>query len=191
MLGELEETRTRDPRRCEMTVTAREVGVVPQPRLLEWLQQNGVEYEVHEHPPTITATATARAEGIDPRSFAKTVCVVTDTAFALVVVDAVDRVDLLKVRQILAADDVRLASEAEIGELAPDCEIGTIPPVGQLFDVRVIADYAVRDDPEISFHAGSHSHTVHVDRAAWEKAAHVVYADLVLVDDDRPAWALS
>ncbi|MEX1173415.1 MAG: YbaK/EbsC family protein [Chloroflexota bacterium] len=174
-----------------MAANIQDVGAVPQPRLLEWLRVNGVDHEIHEHATTITATATARAEGIDPRRFAKTVCVIADDRPALVVVDAVDRIDLAKVRHVLAADDVRLASEGELVEFAPDFEVGTIPPIGDLFDARVIADFAVRDDPEISFHAGSHSFTVHVDRAAWERATHVVYADIALADHDRAAWASS
>ena len=49
------------------------------------------------------------------------------------------------------------------------------------------ADRAIHDDPEVSFHAGSHRFTVHVDRADWVRAAHVAYADLA-APADRPAW---
>ena len=76
-----------------------------------------------------------------------------------------------------------------IGVAAPDCEVGTIPPVGDLFSVRVLADIAVREDPEITFHAGSHHFTVHVDRPGWERAGGVTYADLADARDRGPAWA--
>ena len=53
------------------------------------------------------------------------------------------------------------------------------------------ADYAVRDDPEISFNAGGHRFSARVDRARWERACNVVYADLAVDVDAGPAWARS
>ena len=170
-----------------MPASATEAGSTPFPPLLRWLMDHDVEHEVHEHPVTMRAMATARVEGIDPRRFAKTVVLIADGRPALVVVDAADMVDLAKAAAALSAHRVRLATEAEIKALAPDCEVGTIPPIDELFKLEVIADHAIHDDPEISFHAGSHRFTVHVDRAAWERASHVAYASLA-ADADRPAW---
>jgi prolyl-tRNA editing enzyme YbaK/EbsC (Cys-tRNA(Pro) deacylase) len=55
----------------------------------------------------------------------------------------------------------------------------------------MVADYAVRDDRDISFNAGSHSCSVRVERAGWERATGVVYADLAADLDSSPAWAQS
>lgn len=167
-------------------------GVPPNPRLLDWLADHSVDYELHEHPPTHTARETARAEGIDPRRFAKTLAVETaEGERALVALDATDSLDLHKAARLLGTDRVRLLTEAELAELASDCEIGALPPVGALYGVPVFADFAVRDDPEISFNAGSHRYTVHVEREAWERAAGVAYGDLDLTDPTVPPWARS
>lgn len=48
------------------------------PVLVEWLEAEGIEYEVHEHQPSFTATGTALVEGVDPHSFAKVVWVRSD-----------------------------------------------------------------------------------------------------------------
>jgi Ala-tRNA(Pro) deacylase len=168
-----------------------EAEAAPHPGLLRWLRAHGVDHEVHEHPPTLTAQETARAEGLDLRRFAKCVGVVTgEGRRAILVVEASDRVDLEKACRLLDTDHVRLLSEAELLEVAPDCEIGTMPPVGELWGLPVFADVDLREDPEISFHAGSHRFTVHVDRAAWVQAAHVIYGDIA-AGDDRPAWSAS
>ena len=164
----------------------------PSPTLLEWLASHDVEYEVHAHSPTFTARATARAEGVDPRTFAKVVGVATqDGRHHLVVLDATDHLDLAKARRVIGADDVRLLTEAELATLAPDCQAGAIPAVGALFGLATYADYAVRDEPDISFNAGSHSFSVRVERASWERACRVVYGDLASESDSRPAWARS
>ena len=161
----------------------------PHAGLLDWLAGRHVEYELHEHPETFTAEATARAEHVDPRRFAKVVGIATnDSRRVLLLVDAPDHVDLAKARRILGAGDVRLLTEAEMTALAPDCDPGTVPPVPELFGLPVYADFALRDAPVLSFHAGSHRYTVHVDRIAWERASGVAYADIAR-DDGTPAWA--
>ncbi len=160
--------------------------------LVDWLAALDIEYEIHEHERTFTALATASAEGVGPRTFAKVLAVATsDDRRALVVLDAPDLLDLHKARQVLGVTDVRLLSEPELKALAPGCEIGAIPAVGSLFGLPTYADYAVRDDFEISFNAGSHLVSVRVERAPWERAANVIYADLAEDIDVGPAWARS
>lgn len=162
----------------------------PHVGLLDWLAKHDVDHEVHEHPEAFTARQTASAEGVDPATFAKVVLVATeDGRGVMFVVDAIDQVDLHKARVALDAADVRLLSEPEAARLTPGCETGAVPALGALWDLPMVADFAVRDDPAISFNAGSHHFSVRVDRAAWERASGVVYADLALDDDARPAWA--
>jgi Ala-tRNA(Pro) deacylase len=162
----------------------------PHAGLLDWLRTHHVDHEVHEHLETFTAAGTARAEGVDARSFAKVVGVAADEGKrALIVVDAWDHVDLRKARDVLGSGEMRLLTEAELATLTPGCEPGAMPAVGALFGLPIYADYAVRDDAEISFNAGSHRYSVRVDRLAWERAAAVQYADLASAANDRPAWA--
>ena len=178
----------------ERTMNAADVATVSGPHagLLDWLASHRIEHELHEHPLTYTARETARAEGVDPATFAKTLGIATDDGrHALVVVDATDQVDLVKARRVLDAGRVRLMTEAELTEWLPGCDVGTMPPVGELFGLPVYADFAVREDPVITFHAGSHRFAVLVDRGAWERAAHVTYGDLAIDVDTRPAWIRS
>jgi Ala-tRNA(Pro) deacylase len=162
------------------------------PLLLEWLGDHDVEYEVHEHAPAFTARGVAKAEGVDPHTFAKVVAVrATDGRRALIVLETTDQLDLRKAARTLGSDTVRLLTEAELAILAPTCELGAVPAVGSLFEVPMVADYAVRDDRDISFNAGSHRCSVRVERAGWERATGVVYADLAADHDDRPVWAQS
>lgn len=162
----------------------------PDQQLLDWLAGHDIDHEVHVHDRTVTAQATAAAEGVDPRTFAKVVAIATnDGRKVLLVLEASDRLDFDRARQATAARDVRLLDEAELAELAPNCEVGALPPVGTLYDLPTIADHRLREDPEISFNAGSHRFAVRVDRAAWEQACSVVYADLAADRDAGPAWA--
>ena len=162
------------------------------PRLLGWLSERGVEYEVHEHALAFTARGSAKAEGVDPRTFAKVVVArAEDGRVTFFVIEAIDELDLVKAARTMGTNVVRLLTEHELKALAPDCEVGAIPAVGALFDVSMIADHALRDDRDISFNAGSHRCSVRVERAGWERAAGVLYADLAVDRDDRPVWSRS
>lgn len=164
----------------------------PYQALLDWLAAQGIEYEIHPHDRAFTARATATAEGVDPRTFAKVVAVASDDGrTAIIVLDATDHLDLRKAGHALGASDVRLLTEAQLTALAPGCEVGAIPAVGALFGLATYADHAVREDPEISFNAGSHRLSARVDRGRWERACNVIYADLAEDTEEGPAWARS
>lgn len=156
-------------------------SVIPSPideRLRGWLEEHEIAYQIHEHPLAYTALATARAEGVDPATFAKVVGVRTETGrVALVVLDAVDAVDLGKVADLVGSP-VRLLSEHELAASSPDWEVGTVPPVPSLAGEQVFADEAIRADEYISFNAGSHQVAVRLERAAWEQAAQITYGDV-------------
>ena len=161
----------------------------PMKSLMTWLEAQGVDHELHEHDRSLTALATARAEGVDPSRFEKVVWVRSaEGGDALIVLDAKDHLDLSKAKDVLRAGKVTLVPEEEIAQLAPDCEPGAMPAVGSLFGLPTYADLHVCDAAEVSFNAGSHTVAVRVDRAAWEKALGVVYADLAARAWREPAW---
>lgn len=189
-MAKMRESRGDSTRQAEaMSTTPTIVRQGPHPALLDWLVTRDVEYEIHEHAETFTARETARAEGVDPRTFAKVVGVATDDGRnVLLVLDATDQVDLGKARRALSARDVRLLDESELARLTPGCDMGAIPAVGALFDLPMYADYFVREEYDISFNAGSHRFTVRVERAAWERITGVEYADLA-DDAVQASWS--
>jgi len=129
--------------------------------LLEgYLNTEGVAYTIDEHPPRYTAQELARVEHVSGRLIAKAVMVVADGNPVMVVVPGVAKVDPGAVRKALGAEEVRLAVEEEFGRLFPDCEVGAMPPFGNLYGVPVLVDAALAGDPVIFFNAGSHRRTV-------------------------------
>ena len=161
----------------------------PMKSLMTWLDSEGIGYELHEHDRSLTAVATARAEGVDPGTFEKVVWVRSaDDGDALIVLDANDHLDLSKASDVLRSGKVKLVPEEELTELAPDCDPGAMPAVGSLFGLPTYADLHVCDSAEVSFNAGSHTVAVRVDRADWERALGVIYADLAAATWREPGW---
>jgi Ala-tRNA(Pro) deacylase len=158
-------------------------------RLLRWLATASIDHEVHHHATALSSDATARAEGVDPHQFVKAVIVETaDGRDAILALEASDRVDLAKACEALSTSHVHLLTEDRMAAIAPDCDPGAWPPVGAWFAMPVVADRAIHDEDAITFNAGSHDYAVRVDRAGWERAAAVRYADLAEDHPGEPAW---
>ena len=145
--------------------------------LLEaYLDTERVAYTIDEHPLRYTAQELAQVEHIPGRLIAKTVMTLADGKPVMVVVPGVSKVDLGVVRKALGAEEVRLAVEEEFGHLFPGCEIGAMPPFGNLYGVPVLVDAALARDLVILFNAGSH-----------RRAVTMTYADYArLVRPDNP-----
>jgi Ala-tRNA(Pro) deacylase len=129
-------------------------------RITEFLDSHGIPYEYRVHPPTYTAQKTAQSEHISGKAFAKTVMVVADNRMIMAVVPASHHVDLNQLRQMLAASEVRLATEHEFANLFPGCDLGAMPPLGNLYGRDVCVDVSLKEAHSITFNAGSHTETI-------------------------------
>lgn len=129
-------------------------------RLERYFRENGVKYEVQSHPEVYTAQEVAAVEHIPGRSMAKVVMAMVNGTLTALVLAAPNRVDIPKVKAALGAKDARLAREQEFSTVFPDCEVGAMPPFGNLYNVPVLVDRALTEDPAITFNAGSHRETM-------------------------------
>ena len=133
---------------------------MPAQKLKEFLDGHNVEYITISHSPAYTAQRIAELTHIPGKELAKTVIVKLDGKFAMAVLPASHRVDLDYLKRGVNADNVEIASEAEFKDLFPDCEVGAMPPFGNLYDMDVYVAEKLTDDEEIAFNSGSHTELV-------------------------------
>jgi Ala-tRNA(Pro) deacylase len=131
-------------------------------KLQELLDQNHVEYRHTAHPTAYTAREVAAVEHIPACEIAKTVVFLSEKGYAMAVLCADSVVDLEQLRLNLGLSRLRLATEAELGELFPQCELGAMPPVGNLFNLPVYVDSRLSSQEAIAFNAGTHRDVVHM-----------------------------
>ncbi|MBI3997705.1 MAG: YbaK/EbsC family protein [Armatimonadetes bacterium] len=131
-------------------------------RLEAYLRENGVHYDVTPHPEAYTAQEIAAVEHVPGQQMAKVVMADADGRLIMLVLPAPARVDLVRLRTALGAKTVRLAREEEFASLFPDCEVGAMPPYGNLYNVPVYLDRSLADQPRITFNAGTHRETMTV-----------------------------
>ena len=133
---------------------------MPTQKLQDYLDQHEIQYVTISHSPAYTAQRIAELTRIPGKELAKTVIVKIDDKFAMAVLPASRRVNLWHLQEAIGADEVTLSSETEFNELFPDCEVGAMPPFGNLYNMGVYVAEQLAEDEEIAFNAGSHSELV-------------------------------
>ena len=147
---------------------------MPFTRLHRLLDANHVEYQTIAHPTTYSAQQTAAAAHVPGRELAKTVIVDIDGKLAMVVQNASSMVPLGRLKAATGARDVHLASEQEFRDCFPDCELGAMPPFGNLYGMEVFVTEALTKDEEIAFDAGSHTELIKLRYGDFARLVHPV-----------------
>lgn len=141
---------------------------MPVQKLKQFLDSQHVKYVTIRHSPAFTAQEIASSAHIPGRELAKTVMVKVDGTMAMVVLPASHRVDLELVADATGAN-VELAGEREFEQLFPGCEIGAMPPFGNLYGMPVWVARSLTEDEEIAFNAGSHTELIRLAYRDFER----------------------
>ncbi len=151
---------------------------MPAKKIKRFLDENNLRYVSIQHSPAFTAQETAASAHIPGKELAKTVMVRIDGVLAMAVLTATRRLDLESLRRAAGAESVALASEAEFKSAFPDCEVGAMPPFGNLYGLLVYADSALADDEQIAFNAGSHAELIQMDYRDFQRLVNPTVASL-------------
>jgi Ala-tRNA(Pro) deacylase len=137
----------------------------------DFLDKNKVAYTFCTHSPAYTAQGLAHVQHVSGKDLAKVVMVVADARMVMTVLPGNHRVNLDRLAELLNAKSVRLATEEEFRGLFPDCELGAMPPFGNLYNLDVWADETLHAHTTIVFNAGSHIETIQMSYADFERLA--------------------
>jgi Ala-tRNA(Pro) deacylase len=129
-------------------------------KLKNFLNSRRVKYVTIEHSPAFTAAETAASAHVSGRDFAKTVIVEIGGAMAMVVLPANRKIVLSDLREMLGDQNLKLANEDDFISRFSDCELGAMPPFGNLYGLPVYVCQSLADEPEIAFNAGTHREVI-------------------------------
>jgi Ala-tRNA(Pro) deacylase len=149
-------------------------------RLENYLRENQVRFEEHHHPRAVSAQEVAASEHVPGRMLAKTVMVLADGEMVMLALPAPYQVDLEKAAAALGVDEVHLAEEEEFEDSFPDCEVGAMPPFGNLYGVPVYVEKTLAEDETIVFRSGTHTETMSVSYSDFERLVEPTVAQFAL-----------
>ncbi len=134
------------------------------------LEYHRVPYQEHSHPPVFSASHLAHVEHVTGRRVAKVVFVNARNHPIMVVLPAIARLDLDRVKAVLGEPELRLATEAEIVGWFKGCEPGSVPPFRLRNDVRVLMDRELAHLGRIVLPAGAPDVAISVRFRDWYRA---------------------
>ena len=142
---------------------------MPVKKLKDFLDQNSIKYAAISHSEAYTAKEVAASTHIPGKEIAKTVIVKLDGKMSMAVLPACCKIDFDLLKKASGAKEVVLASEAEFKDMFPGCDVGAMPPFGNLYDMDVYSAEKLAEDDEIAFNAGSHTELIRLSFKDFEK----------------------
>ncbi|MFA6472043.1 MAG: YbaK/EbsC family protein [Candidatus Latescibacterota bacterium] len=143
---------------------------MPVKKLKDFLDKNHIRYLSIKHSPAFTAQEIAELSHIHGKLMAKVVMLMIDEKMGMAVTSADHRIDLASLRdKTESGGEILLADEKEFKSMFPDCEVGAMPPFGNLYDMDVYVDSSLGNNREIVFNAGSHTEVIRMSYADFER----------------------
>lgn len=142
---------------------------MPSTKLKEFLDLNNIKYVTIRHSIAYTAQEIAASAHIKGRELAKTVLVKIDGKLAMTVLPASFKIDFNHLLEASNGKNARLANEQEFKDKFPDCEVGAMPPFGNLYGMEVFVAESLTKDEEIAFNACNHSELIQMNYKDYEK----------------------
>jgi len=142
---------------------------MPVQKLKEFLDSHSIKYVTISHSRAFTAQETATSAHIPGKELAKTVMVKMNGTMAMAVLPASYKIDFDLLKKVAGVGMVVLASEREFKDMFPECEVGAMPPFGNLYGMDVFVEKSLTEDKEIAFNAGSHRELVKMLYKDFEK----------------------
>ncbi|MBI9033087.1 MAG: YbaK/EbsC family protein [Bacteroidales bacterium] len=142
---------------------------MPVKKLKEFLDQNQIEYVTINHSRAFTSQRIASYAHIPGKELAKTVMIKIEGQMAMAVLPASYHVNFNSLREIMDTSNVSLCIESEFKDKFPDCEVGAMPPFGNLYQMDVYVAESLTEDEEIYFNAGTHTELIRMSYADYKK----------------------
>lgn len=142
---------------------------MPVEMLKQFLDAKHVKYVNVKHSQAYTAQEVAASAHIPGRTMAKVVIVELDGEMAMAALPANRKVVLQDLRDVTGSEYVRFVAEDKFKSRFPDCEIGAMPPFGNLYNMEVFVAESLALNPAIAFNAGSHEEIIKLAYADFER----------------------
>ena len=141
---------------------------MPVRSVTEYLDQNKVDYHACNHAPAVTSLEVSQSSHIPAANLAKTVICNADGELVMAVLPAHQHVDCRVLQDLLQAETLRLAEESEFADRFPLCELGGMPPLGELYRMPVYMDESLLGADWIAFNAGTHTEVIKMDTGVFK-----------------------
>ena len=165
---------------------------MPIEQLKDYLDDHKVHYVSVEHSIAYTAKEIAERLKINGDQMAKTVMVTLDGCLSMVVLPSTCRIRWDRFMDAMGTELVALATEDEFMDRFPFCEVGAMPPFGELYDVPVYMYEGFDESGDIAFRAGNHHEVIKMKLYDYLDIAHPMTLNegFAKIGVKKPSWLI-
>ncbi|MEM4239629.1 MAG: YbaK/EbsC family protein [Candidatus Woesearchaeota archaeon] len=145
--------------------------------LKKFLDDRKIQYKSAVHEPVYTSEQAAKVRNEPLESGAKAMVFRSEGNFLMVVIAGDKKIDFKKVKSVINSSSLSLASPEEVLKVM-GCEIGSVPPFGNLVNIPVYMDKSLERSPIINFNAGRHDTSFSMSLADYKKSVRPVVVDV-------------
>ena len=136
------------------------MGILQLQKIKELLDENKIQYRLYEHEPVFTSEQAAKVRGAKLKEGVKALVLKTDKGeFILALVAADRKIDLQKLAKVSNNKKLKLANPEEVAKKT-ECEIGSVPPFGNVLGLKTFMDPSVIENELVEFNAGLHTASI-------------------------------
>lgn len=143
----------------------------------KFLDDKNVEYKCWDHPPVRTSEEAAKIRGTPIESGAKALVFRSEGKFFMVVIAGDKKVEFKKIKKVIKSQKCSLATPEEVLKIT-GCEVGSVPPFGNLFGIPVYLDKSLLRSTTINFNAGKHGTSIAMSVEDYQKVVKPTIVDV-------------
>ncbi|MBI2646942.1 aspartate--tRNA ligase [Candidatus Woesearchaeota archaeon] len=128
-------------------------------KIRDVLNKEKIEYEVLEHKPIFTSKEAAEIRGTELKQGTKALICKTEEGFIQAVVSGAKELDIGKLQKLTLYKKIELTNAKEVRKVT-GCNIGSVPPFGNLFGIKVYFDKSIVENEIVAFNAGTHTKSI-------------------------------
>jgi Ala-tRNA(Pro) deacylase len=142
---------------------------MPAQRIKEYLESHKIKFSTISHSMAFTSQEIAASAHISGNEMAKTVMIKVEGRLAMAVLPASYKVNFRILSDLVGTRNIELANEQEFQFRFPDCEVGAMPPFGNLWNMNVYVSERLGFNKDIVFNAGSHTELIRMAYTDFEQ----------------------
>ncbi len=146
-------------------------------RLKKIFEEQNVPYDIMYHSESFTAQEKAAGLHVPGAQMVKVVMTKADGQLVMLVLSADYSIDFALLREALGTKKVGLADEADFGKFFPDCDLGAMPPFGNLYDIPVWVEEHLAEQESIVFNACTHHEAARIAYSDYDRLVHPKVAE--------------
>ena len=139
-------------------------------QLQEFLNSHNIKYTTISYSPAHTTQDLANYKSRLGMDLIQAVPVeIENQRIIIAILPASRQINLGSLEEAFKTNKLRLLEQKEVENLFPNCEFGTLPPFGELYDKEVFGARDLVQNQEVTFYAYSYAHLVRMNYGDFEK----------------------